>query len=74
MIMVTFNYCKRRFDMTESEYEKFSTWYNYIIESNNVSKYFGAIGGELKFKITPTSLGEIITAEFMGKTYTIRDL
>lgn len=73
--MVTFDYCKKRFNMTKEEYEDFYLWYNKIIKSNKLTPLsFGAIGGELTFKITPTSLGEIIVAEFMNKTYTIKDL
>lgn len=72
--MVTLDYCKRRFNMTEKEYDEFYIWYNYVIKNRKISNYFGAIGGELTFKITPTSLGEIITVEFMDETYIIKDL
>ena len=44
--------------LTKEEYEKYIEWYNQI----HAGGYGGAIGGDITFHITPTSVGEIIIA------------
>lgn len=56
-------------NFTNGEYNRLKRWY----DRNFKGQGFGAIGGGLSFHITPTSIGEIITAECGDKKFTIRD-
>ena len=58
------------FRLTDKQYKKLENWYNY----NFKDKKFGAMGGGLTFKITPTSIGEIVIAECMGKTISLTEI
>ena len=57
------------FQLTDKEYTKLQKWHKKVTKGIT---YFGAIGGELTFKITPTSIGEIVIAKCYGKKITLR--
>lgn len=46
------------FSFTDAEYAKYEQW----CHLNKLNGYGGAIGGSTSFDITPTSLGDIVTA------------
>lgn len=52
-----------RFWLDTKQEEKFEKWYKKQKKVN-----YGAIGGGLKFTFEPTGLGDIVTAEYNGKT------
>ena len=59
------------FQFEDDEYEKLQEWYKTV---TNEETYFGAIGGELTFLITPTSIGEIVEVEYDGERFLLRDI
>ena len=71
--MVSKEYAMGTLNLTAEEFKKLEKWHKKIVRRRK-SRYFGAIGGEVTFKITPTSLGEIIEAECCGQEITLRDL
>lgn len=54
--------------LTDEEYKNLSCWYENIKHSST------AIGGELSFIITPTSIGEIIEAKIGDNILCLREL
>jgi hypothetical protein len=56
---------------TDEEYDKLEEWYYKL---NKENEYHGAIGGDLQFIITPTSLGEIIEAKCKDESITLRNI
>lgn len=54
--------------LTNEEYENLECWYEKIKHSST------AIGGELSFIITPTSIGEIIEAQIGKNILCLREL
>lgn len=55
--------------LTDEEYENLERWYD------NVKRHsLTAVGGELSFIITPTSIGEIIEAQVGKNILCLREL
>ena len=52
------------FKLSDEQYEKLEKWFYEIYPKGT---YHGAIGGALSFKITPTSIGDFVTAIANGK-------
>ena len=69
--MVSKEYAKERLDLDDEEWNRLLTWYKKVTKGQ---RYFGAIGGEITFKICPTSIGEIIEAKYGKHVLTIRGL
>lgn len=72
--MISKDYAINRLNLTESEYEKLVKWYDKLIKRKKILGHFGAIGGGITFNITPTSIGEVITATCLKQTLVIREL
>lgn len=60
------------FKLDDDEYDRLEAWYNDLLSRHNSSGYFGACGGGLTFKIVPTSIGDVVTAECLGEEFTVR--
>lgn len=71
--MISKDYAINRLQLTESEYKKLAKWYQKIAKRKRIFG-FGAVGGGITFKITPTSIGEIIEATCLKETLVIREL
>lgn len=54
--------------LTDEEYESLNYWYEKVKHSST------AIGGELSFIITPTSIGEIVEAQVGKNILCLREL
>lgn len=61
-----------KFELDDDEYDRLEIWYNDLLKRHNSSGYFGACGGGLTFKIVPTSIGDVVTAECLGEEFTVR--
>jgi len=72
--MVSKEYAMSELGLTKEEYKKLKKWHKKVTGPSDDPFRFGAIGGEITFHITPTSLGSIIEAECFGKTKTLRGL
>ena len=46
-----------KFELSKSQYEKLEKWY---YSNHKKGEYHGAIGGDLTFSITPTSIGDFV--------------
>lgn len=61
-----------KFQLSDAQYEKLESWRNELLKNKwnkrKADKNYGAIGGEVTFVITPTSLGELVTAFYCKKT------
>lgn len=66
------------FDLTEQDHERISAWrkeQDEIVKRSQASivPNYGAIGGELTYSFTPTSLGTVVKVKH-GLTYNELDL
>ena len=59
--MVTKNYQFPK--ITEEMHNKMAKWYKTHNEGKCATRYHGAIGGNVTFSITPTSIGDFVTAK-----------
>ena len=59
--MVTKNYQFPR--ITEEMHEEMEKWYNEHNNGKCANRYHGAIGGEISFFITPTSIGDFLEVQ-----------
>lgn len=71
--MVSKDYAIKRLRLDEFEYQSLKNWYDEIVKKRG-SNYWGAIGGEITFKIVPTSIGEIIEAKCGDNRIILRKL
>lgn len=49
--------------ITEEMHNKIAKWYENHNNGKCVKSYHGAIGGNVKFEITPTSIGDFLTVK-----------
>lgn len=49
--------------ITEKMHDEMSKWYKEHNDGKCANGYHGAIGGNVTFKITPTSIGDFITVK-----------
>ena len=63
------------FSLSETQYSKLCKWYDKLVNRKNKgSKYYGAIGGEMTFVITPTSIGSFVTVRCLGEELDISEV
>jgi hypothetical protein len=62
-----------KFWITDDEYERLEEWYSRVTKGRT---YHGAIGGELTFIFTPTSLGTRVEVEYVfdGEKLLLREI
>jgi hypothetical protein len=72
--MVSKEYAMERIGLTEAEYDKFKKWYEKNRKKVDYGDFCGGCGGgDVEFRILPTSFGELIYVKCFGKKKTIRD-
>jgi hypothetical protein len=63
------------FKLSDTQYKKLEDWfYNVSGVKKNEWNYHGAVGGCLTFEITPTSIGEVVTAHWFKETIDLTEL
>ena len=62
------------FALTDAEYARLKEWYDEIMSNSPYAGITDAIGGELTFKITPTSIGDLVAVSCFGQDLLLRPL